>query len=92
MEVGRVGCLDLCAAGPVVRVPETWPPVRARPADEVDGVVEALRDLRPGDASAPQAPLLSRQLRVVTENSGRIDPESLDNYLAVGGYRALGVP
>jgi hypothetical protein len=46
MEVGRVGCLDLCAAGPVVRVPETWPPVRARPADEVDGVVEALRDLR----------------------------------------------
>lgn len=31
----------------------------------------------------------SRQFRVALRNVGRIDPESLDDYLSVGGYRAL---
>ena len=31
-----------------------------------------------------------KQLRIATRNSGFIDPESLESYLAVGGYQALG--
>jgi NADH-quinone oxidoreductase subunit F len=31
-----------------------------------------------------------KQLRVVLSNCGLIDPESIDDYLAVGGYEALG--
>ncbi|MBP8952704.1 MAG: NADH-quinone oxidoreductase subunit NuoF [Armatimonadetes bacterium] len=30
-----------------------------------------------------------RQLRITLRNVGRVDPESLDDYLSVGGYRAL---
>ncbi|MBC7286434.1 MAG: NADH-quinone oxidoreductase subunit NuoF [Armatimonadetes bacterium] len=30
-----------------------------------------------------------RQLRIALRNIGRIDPESIDDYLAIGGYRAL---
>ena len=54
----------------------------------VDRVVDALR---PDGAVQPGArrPFFTHQLRVVTENSGRIDPESLDDYRAHGGYEAL---
>jgi bidirectional [NiFe] hydrogenase diaphorase subunit len=34
-------------------------------------------------------PFFARQVRVVTENCGRIDPEDLDDYVAAGGYEAL---
>lgn len=34
-------------------------------------------------------PLLRRQRRILFEYAGVIDPESIDDYLAVGGYRAF---
>jgi NADH:ubiquinone oxidoreductase subunit F (NADH-binding)/(2Fe-2S) ferredoxin len=34
-------------------------------------------------------PFHKKQLRVVLSNCGLIDPESIDDYLAVGGYQAL---
>ena len=34
-------------------------------------------------------PFFTRQLKVVLENSGHIDPENLDDYLANNGYQAL---
>jgi NADH:ubiquinone oxidoreductase subunit F (NADH-binding)/(2Fe-2S) ferredoxin len=37
----------------------------------------------------PHLSFFNRQLRIALRNVGRIDPESLDDYLAVGGYRAL---
>ncbi len=94
VAVKRVGCLGLCAAGPLVEVSQIGRLFEHVQPDadggaSVDGVVEALRSLEPGQAPAPRAPFFSRQLRVVTENSGRIDPESLDDYLAAGGYQAL---
>ena len=89
VAVKRVGCLGLCAAGPLVQVPQSGQLFEHVRPDGVAGVVAALRDLEPGAAPAPRAPFFSRQLQVVTENSGRIDPESLDDYLAAGGYQAL---
>lgn len=35
-------------------------------------------------------PMFRRQVRIVTRNCGIIDPESLPEYLARGGYQALG--
>mgnify|MGYP005849764899 CR=1 FL=1 len=34
-------------------------------------------------------PFQAKQLRIVLSNCGMIDPESIDDYLAVGGYEAL---
>ena len=34
-------------------------------------------------------PILARQRRIVLQNSGIIDPESLEEYIARGGYKAL---
>src|SRR5581483_4549840 len=37
----------------------------------------------------PQHPFFARQVRIVRANGGIIDPESLDDYIAAGGYQAL---
>jgi bidirectional [NiFe] hydrogenase diaphorase subunit len=57
--------------------------------DAVDPIVAALRDVKETDVPAPQGPFFERQLRVATENFGRVDPESLDDYVERGGYEAL---
>ncbi|HET8788359.1 MAG TPA: NuoF family protein [Actinomycetes bacterium] len=89
VAVKRVGCLGLCAAGPLVEVPETGRLFdRVRP-DDLGGLVEELQAVSPGTTPAPSPPFFARQVRVATENSGRVDPEDLDDYRARGGYRAL---
>jgi bidirectional [NiFe] hydrogenase diaphorase subunit len=89
VAVKRVGCLGLCAAGPLVEIPETGQLFeRVRP-DDVGGIVNALRKVKPNATRAPQGPFFEKQVRVATENFGRIDPESLDDYLERGGYQSL---
>ena len=89
VAVKRVGCLGLCAAGPLVEIPETGQLFeRVRP-DALGDIVERLRTLPVGAERQPQAPFFSRQVRVVTENFGRVDPESVEDYVSCGGYEAL---
>jgi bidirectional [NiFe] hydrogenase diaphorase subunit len=89
VAVKRVGCLGLCAAGPLVEVPESGRLFeRVRP-DDLGELLGELQAVRPGTTPASPAPFFARQLRVATENSGRVDPEDLDDYRARGGYRAL---
>ena len=89
VAVKRVGCLGLCAAGPLVQVSQTGRLFeRVRP-DDVGGLVGELQAVRPGTTPASPAPFFARQVRVATENSGRVDPEDLDDYRARGGYQAL---
>ena len=89
VQVKRVGCLGLCAAGPLVEIPETGRLFSAVTPDGVDEIVEALKAVTEDDTPQPQGPFFEKQVRVVTENFGRVDPESLDDYLARGGYEAL---
>ena len=89
VAIKRVGCLGLCAAGPLVQIPESGQLFTHVRPDDLDGIVEALAAVRPGEQLAPQAAFFSGQLRIATENSGRIDPESLDDYVHSGGYEAL---
>ena len=90
MAVKRVGCLGLCAAGPLVQIPETGELFSHVPPDTIAPIVDALAAR--GCVAEPEvegAPFFSRQVRIVTEYSGSIDPESLDDYVAAGGYEAL---
>jgi bidirectional [NiFe] hydrogenase diaphorase subunit len=89
VAVKRVGCLGLCAAGPLVEVPQTGQLFENVRADDLGDLVEALRTVSPGAAPVPRAPFFARQVRVATENSGRVDPEDLDDYRANQGYQAL---
>ena len=87
VAVRRVGCLGLCARGPLVDVPEHGRLFERVSPASVDTLVDTLAT-EPSSPDTPPA-FFSRQVKVVLENSGHIDPENLDDYLADDGYRAL---
>jgi bidirectional [NiFe] hydrogenase diaphorase subunit len=89
VAVKRVGCLGLCASGPLVAIPQTGRLFERVQPDDLSGLIETLRTTGPADPPAPQAPFFAKQVRVATENFGVVDPESLDDYLASGGYQSL---
>src|SRR5579871_4440147 len=88
--VRRVGCLGLCGAGPLVAVePAGVLYQRVQPSDASD-IVSALEG-PPVERIRldSQLPFFARQQRIVLENSGRIDPERLEDYIGADGYLAL---
>jgi bidirectional [NiFe] hydrogenase diaphorase subunit len=87
VAVRRVGCLGLCARGPLVDVPEHGRLFERVSSASVDALADALAT-EPAARDAP-LPFFTRQVKVVLENSGHIDPENLDDYLANNGYQAL---
>ncbi len=87
--IKRVGCLGLCAAGPLVEIEETGQLFERVTPDGVDPIVAALRAVKATDTRRPMGPFFEKQVRVATENFGRVDPESLDDYVERGGYEAL---
>jgi bidirectional [NiFe] hydrogenase diaphorase subunit len=87
--VRRTGCMGLCAAGPLALVD----PHRILYQRLNEGHAEALAASLGGEPIAPlQCSLrdhFDQQVHVVLENSGRIDPEKIDDYIARDGYQAL---
>jgi bidirectional [NiFe] hydrogenase diaphorase subunit len=93
VEVRRVGCMGFCGQGPLVGV------------DRKGGQHELFEFVKPEDAPAivdslsggkchvqrgnPNHPFFAKQVKIVRVNGGIIDPESIEDYIAVGGYRAL---
>jgi NADH-quinone oxidoreductase subunit F len=101
VRVGRTGCIGMCYREPLVEVRTDegnrylYGPVTAdrvpRLVDEAVGQGRVLEDWLvwgAGGAGADQA-FLRRQHRIALRNCGHLDPESLDDYLATGGYEAL---
>ncbi len=91
VAVKRVGCLGLCSNGPLVEVPESHRLFERVDASSAESIGAVLRGLAGGDEGRSTAddPFFSRQRKVVLANSGRIDPEDIDDYVAHGGYDAL---
>ncbi len=88
-QVKGVGCMGLCSAGPLVTVDNTMYAKVA--ADDATDIVRSLEDGRKVDRLVcdTKAPFFTRQTKVVLENSGVIDPERIEDYIASGGYSAL---
>jgi bidirectional [NiFe] hydrogenase diaphorase subunit len=92
--VRQVGCLGLCGAGPLVSVDHgdksadiLYQRVQPSDADEIIAAVggQPVERLRLDS----RMPFFQRQHRIVLENSGRIDPDRLEDYIARDGYLAL---
>ncbi|HVT88334.1 MAG TPA: NADH-quinone oxidoreductase subunit NuoF [Tepidisphaeraceae bacterium] len=89
-SVRGVGCMGLCAAGPLVSVePEGKLYQTVTPNDAEDlarslegATVERLH-------CATEMPFFARQMKIVLENCGMIDPERIEEYIAADGYEAL---
>jgi NADH:ubiquinone oxidoreductase subunit F (NADH-binding)/(2Fe-2S) ferredoxin/NAD-dependent dihydropyrimidine dehydrogenase PreA subunit len=103
VKVVITGCHGFCEMGPIVVVrPEGifYPRLSPKDVEEIvetsvvgDGVVERLlyRDPATGAPVAHERDIdfYRHQHRIVLALNGRIDPYSIDDYLAHGGYTAL---
>ena len=102
VDVRRTGCHGFCERGPVVVMfPEGTCYLGVKPADVPDVVSQTLgnkqlveRLLYKDSAGKTIAherdiPFYKFQSRIVFGNNTRIDPKSIDDYIALGGYSAL---
>ena len=97
-QVKGVGCMGLCAHGPLVAV-------TSREAEEKDEVEVMYQTVTPDDVPEivdalnkkpverlicpTDVPFFQLQTKIVLENSGLIDPERIEDYIAEEGYLGL---
>lgn len=88
--VKGVGCLGLCTAGPMVAIEPDGLLYQGVSVSDASDILEALGGppVNRLDCSA-HLPFFARQKKIVLENCGRIDPESIEDYVAEGGYGGL---
>jgi len=84
------GCRGLCAAGPMVSVEPDNILYQAVEAADAPEIIQGLSD-KPVERLLcnTDSSFFTRQSKIVLNNSGDIDPERIEDYLAVGGYEGL---
>lgn len=104
VNVVKTGCFGFCEQGPIVKVePDNVFYVRVGPKDAKEIVdehivkgnhVERLLYLDPHSHQRvhlqEEMDFYKKQLRIALRNCGLINPEDIFEYIAVGGYEALG--
>jgi bidirectional [NiFe] hydrogenase diaphorase subunit len=90
VEVRGVGCMKLCCEGPLVQTDSPQALYVKVTAENAPSIIAALRGEK---SDIPQADLeaafFARQFSIVLANSGVIDPERIQSYIAADGYQAL---
>lgn len=102
VEVRGVGCMKLCCQGPLVEVDTQEPGATVQVTlgqgplyqkvtpEDAASLVNTLKGgkttLQQGD---PKHPFFTEQLSIVLANSGYVDPERIESYVAAEGYSAL---
>ena len=95
----KTGCQGLCELGPLMRIePYDYQYVHVQPEDCKEIVERTILEGKPverlfyrdNNTVCPHPddiPFLNQQTRIVLENCGKIDAESIEEYIAVGGYQ-----
>jgi bidirectional [NiFe] hydrogenase diaphorase subunit len=90
VEVRGVGCMKLCCEGPLVSV-NTQGALYEKVTPE--DALELVKTLKGGKTKIKRGdfnhPFFKKQLSIVLTNSGEIDPERIEAYIAVDGYQGL---
>jgi bidirectional [NiFe] hydrogenase diaphorase subunit len=90
VEVVGVGCMGFCGRGPLVQVDPDDLLYEEVTLEDASTIIDALGG---GEAKPSQGdshhPFFSRQMKIVRQHSGKIDPERIEDYIAVGGYQSL---
>ncbi|MEH1865815.1 MAG: NuoF family protein [Nostoc sp.] len=96
VEVRGVGCMRLCCKGPLVQVKKNTEPeslgtlYEKVTSSDASSIITALNGrettVQQGDLTHP---FFTAQMPIVLENSGKIDPERIQSYIATKGYQAL---
>jgi len=103
VEVRGVGCMKLCCQGPLVQVDSAAEGATVEITAEGHGPL--FQKVTPEDAASligtlkggktnvqfgdPKDPFFTEQFSIVLANSGIVDPERIEAYIAAEGYQAL---
>jgi bidirectional [NiFe] hydrogenase diaphorase subunit len=87
--VRRTGCMGLCAAGPLVLIDPDETLYQHVGSTDAERVVASLGDKPIPELQCNLRDHFDQQVHVVLENSGHIDPEKIDDYIARDGYVGL---
>jgi len=88
-QVKGVGCMGLCAEGPLVSTSANQLYEHVAPSDAGE-LLDSLEGTPVARLHcATDVPFFQRQKKIVLENSGVVDPERIEDYIAEGGYRAV---
>ena len=99
--VVKTGCQGICELGPLVRIePAHYQYVKVQPEDCVEIFEKTVLNGEPVERlfyhreeeifeKPEEIPFIAGQTRIVLENCGKIDAESLEEYIAAGGFSAL---
>ena len=90
VEVVGVGCMGFCGRGPLVQIDPQDDLYEEVTPEDAPSIIEALnggsaKSIK-GDA---QHPFFARQMKIVRQHSGKVDPERIESYIAFGGYQSL---
>jgi bidirectional [NiFe] hydrogenase diaphorase subunit len=89
-RVKGVGCMGLCSAGPLVSVRPEQTLYQSVTPEDAPAIVKSLNDEPVHRLACPtDRPFFTQQTKIVLANSGEIDPERLEDSIAVGGYQQL---
>jgi len=90
-KVARTGCIGACSAGPMVLVePGDYAYAGVTPEKAWKIVRDHIAlDIPVEDLLYEGGTFFKKQLRLVLRNAGKIDPNRIQDYIAVGGYGAL---
>ncbi len=102
VQVVKTGCFGFCEKGPIVKVlPSESFYVEVKPEDAHEIIAEQVikgrevtrllyrKDKKSDTARLEDIEFYQKQFRIVLRNCGVINPESIDEYIARTGYRAL---
>ncbi|MHB8936260.1 NADH-quinone oxidoreductase subunit NuoF [Rectinema subterraneum] len=102
VQVVKTGCFGFCEKGPIVKVlPSESFYVEVKPEDAREIIAEQVvkgrevtrllyrKDKKSDTAKLEDIEFYQKQLRIVLRNCGVINPESIDEYIARDGYKAL---
>jgi len=92
IEVCGTGCLGLCSRGPLVRSGKDDRLYGGLTPGDAAALVRSGPDAElklDAKRMETSAPFFSKQLKIVLANSGKVDPERIQDYIAAGGYQSL---
>jgi len=103
VDIRRTGCHGFCERGPIIVIyPEEICYLQITPEDVPEIVSQTIKEKKVIDRllctdpsvsekiiHESEIPFYKHQERLVFGSNGSIDPKSIDDYLAIGGYSAL---
>ena len=87
--VRRTGCMGPCSHGPLVRVDPNQTLYHRVKTEKAQAIVDHLGKEPLPELQCDLNDHFDRQVRVVLENAGQIDPEKVEDYISRDGYKAL---